>query len=528
MDWWLLLNILRVIVAIIIMGYASYHDIKTRTVSNSLWIILGLAAISIFECQIILDFGIDAFPYLIVLIPITCLFMSFLICDWVVDFEKRKLNDEWISMIIMSGFAFLYLFQINSYSINDISSLFGPIILFLLYFMFMNTLINYLENRIYLQIVNKVNAKQKPLKNKVDSTSNDVKTTKKTTGKTTQKPFRKTNQETSLKTTQEVTQEIPLKPDNRFSRVLFFSLFLFFVIVFLMEQTISTEIIRKIGLSFLILIPLILIPIYFLYHLNAKSIEKEKSSMDSEDEINLSNIKVSKEDEQFLRNLKQLNYLLSIGLIFFGFYLIIYYSLLIDTLNIIMIIFTLLIWLVMFYGFYNLGLPRGGADTKALMCLVLLFPLYPIFENITFKTSFYSLIIDHPEVGLAYIFPMAFTVLMNAAFIMLIYIICLFFYNISKRDITFPHAFLGYRLPLEQVSHKFVWPMERIVDGKRKLVAFPGQDIDLKDELRKLRKAGVKKTWVTPKIPFIIPMVLGVILTIVAGNLLFELILGFY
>ena len=65
MDWWLILNIIRILVAISILGFASYYDIKTRLVSNKFWIILGLIAISLLECQIILEFEFDSFQYLV-------------------------------------------------------------------------------------------------------------------------------------------------------------------------------------------------------------------------------------------------------------------------------------------------------------------------------------------------------------------------------------------------------------------------------------------------------------------------------
>ena len=70
--------------------------------------------------------------------------------------------------------------------------------------------------------------------------------------------------------------------------------------------------------------------------------------------------------------------------------------------------------------------------------------------------------------------------------------------------------------------------MERIMNGKRKLMVFPGNDIDIELELKELRKAGLKVIWVSPKIPFIIPLTGGVILTVILGNLLFEMMLGLF
>lgn len=70
--------------------------------------------------------------------------------------------------------------------------------------------------------------------------------------------------------------------------------------------------------------------------------------------------------------------------------------------------------------------------------------------------------------------------------------------------------------------------MERILNGKRKLMVMPDKDLNITDELKKFRKLGIKSIWVTPKIPFIIPIIIGLILTIFLGNILFEIILSLF
>ncbi|MCK5560684.1 MAG: hypothetical protein KAJ51_08835, partial [Thermoplasmata archaeon] len=150
MDWWMLtLNSLRVIIAILFLGAASYRDIKTRTVHNKLWIVLGLIGISLFEIQIIFELGIEAFPYLLLIIPITILFMSFLVCENVLNFESRKINQSWLFLICLGAFAFVYFTQFNVLELKQNPLIIGPLILFLFYFMFMEVIINYLDNRVY-------------------------------------------------------------------------------------------------------------------------------------------------------------------------------------------------------------------------------------------------------------------------------------------------------------------------------------------------------------------------------------------
>ena len=100
MDWWLVLNIIRVVFAVSVLSYASYHDMKTRMVSNTFWVILGLVGVALFQCQIIIDLGFEGIPYLIGTIPITILFMSFLTTTDVVDFENKRVNDSWMLLIV--------------------------------------------------------------------------------------------------------------------------------------------------------------------------------------------------------------------------------------------------------------------------------------------------------------------------------------------------------------------------------------------------------------------------------------------
>ena len=489
MDWWFLtLNIIRVIIAILILGVASYHDIKTRTVGNSFWVILGLIAISLFEIQIILEFGLDAFSHLILILPIIILFMSFLVCDYVLDLEKRKVNHSWLLLIAIGAFALVYLFQINSPDLKQNLNIIGPISLFLLFFIFMETIVNFADYRVYLRVLRSA---KKSIKASV----------KKNAG--------------------EHEHDTSFSPDERFGWSLGLWLLLFYIIIFIMDNIVKITIVQSVGLVVLVFIPIILIFLYLKYH----SSTAPSGQDEPEDDEDPDDLPISPQDSPYVQAVKYLNLILSMALIIIGFYLVIYYSVIIETEPIMTQTLSLLIWVLIFYGFYNLGIPRGGADTKALMALMLLFPLYPTIKGITFNTNFYSLINDFPTLGVDYVFPFAFTVLMNAALIMLIVIISLFIYNATKHNLKFPHAFLGYKLPINLVVKKFVWPMERLEEGKPRLMAIPGRDLDIPGEIKKFKKAGIRTIWVTPKIPFIVPMTISIVLTLIFGNLLFEIIL---
>ena len=510
MDWWMLaLNGFRVIIAVLVLGVASYHDINTRSVANRIWVIFGLIGISLFEIQIIFEYEIEAFPYLILTLPITALFMSFLVCDWVIDFEVRKFNQSWILLIVLVTFSFIYLTQFSVLELNLDLLLIGPLVLFLLFFTSMEVIMNYMDFKTHLRIIQSTQAKEKAHPKK---------------GKHVDRNFKPTK-----------TILPQQSADERFAWSLFIWLLLFHILAMVFYILVPIVIAKIIALIVMVCIPIVLIALYEYHQIQVtKEVTSEaksstiskQSKSEKEDTTNDSDeLVVMDKDLYLIQRLKYLNLLLSVGLIVFGFLLIIYYSAFVTLPDIMLQAFAIMIWIIIFYGFYNLSLPRGGADTKALMALMILFPLYPIFENITLQTSFYTILTDLAESGIAYIFPFAFTVLMNAALIMIVVIICFLIFNISKRDLKFPHAVLGYKMKIQDIQHKFVWPLERLVEGKRKLMVFPGSEKEVQAELKKFKTAGITQIWVTPKIPFIIPITIGIILTIILGNILFELVL---
>lgn len=521
LDWLFGLNVFRLLFVIIILVYASYLDIKTRHIPNKFWIILGMTGISLLLCQIIFNLGYLAFYYILPIIPLTILFMSFLVCEGVIDFETRRLNDSWVFLIALGAFSFCYLIfdpTFNPDGQTQLLQLFAPIILFLLYFIFIQILLNYLDFRAYRSY-------QSLLEKKTAKQTKEIKKRKKTN--TQPKKISKISKNESQKSTQKSqdAQEVDsVTLDERISWALFFGLLGFIIIMFLMSDIIMYKPVRTFGLVLLVLIPIFIIILYLWYHSEADTNDNQEMSLETKkDETdNNQDITISIDELQFKPPSKLLYIGFFSSLIFIGFLLIIYYSFLDEGSSLIVQVFIFMIWILMFFGFYNLGLPRGGADTKALMALIILFPVYPIIQYLTIQTYFYSLLDEFGVIG--YLFPFAFSVLINAAFIMLFYIISLLIYNASRGDLKVPHALLGYKLPLSEVKDKFVWLMERVKDGKRKLIPFPSSDLDLENELKELKNIGVKKVWVTPKIPFIIPITIGLIITAIIGNILFLII----
>jgi preflagellin peptidase FlaK len=157
------------------------------------------------------------------------------------------------------------------------------------------------------------------------------------------------------------------------------------------------------------------------------------------------------------------------------------------------------------YLLFQLRIIFGGADAKALMALSILVPLEP-------------LIIDFP-ISKGAFWPFSWTIFQNSLIMFLFIPLTLFIINILKRDFKFPNAFLGYKIDLKTARKKFVWPLEKIVDGKLKFSYMP-KEFDAKKEYDKFEKEGIKDIWVTPKVPFMIPLLIGYIISFILGDIL--------
>jgi preflagellin peptidase FlaK len=161
---------------------------------------------------------------------------------------------------------------------------------------------------------------------------------------------------------------------------------------------------------------------------------------------------------------------------------------------------------------YMADVVRGGADAKALIALSIMFPIYPDILS-------FPLLQSAKWFG-EVIFPFSFVVLINAAIIVTLLPLAFVIRNLTAGDLRFPQAFVGYKMDAEDARKKFVWLMERMDEGKHRIYTKPRRVEDLGKELDLLVEAGHSRVWVTPKVPFIIPMFLSLLFTTVVGNLL--------
>jgi len=158
------------------------------------------------------------------------------------------------------------------------------------------------------------------------------------------------------------------------------------------------------------------------------------------------------------------------------------------------------------YLLFQMRIIFGGADAKALMAIAILVPFEPsIAEFPIWKGSF---------------MPFSWSIFQNSLIMFLIIPLSLFIFNIINRNIEFPYAFLGYRMSIKKARKTFVWPLEKIVDGKRVFSRIP-KKFDSEDEWKLFEKEGISKVWVTPKVPFMIPLLIGFIFSFLFGDILF-------
>lgn len=185
----------------------------------------------------------------------------------------------------------------------------------------------------------------------------------------------------------------------------------------------------------------------------------------------------------------------------------------------------LFIWALVYFIFKVGGF--GGADAKALIAIAIMFPLYPAITLAGFDFPIASGIMS-PVFGLA--------VLGNAVALNLVVPLCMFFYNLFTTPtgelLSNPiGSFTGYKARIGELKGKHLRLMHDYDETDNKVHrhwVFKGTEIDdySVGELTKWRDAGKigDKVWVTPKLPFLIPITLGFLAAVFYGDILMQVI----
>jgi preflagellin peptidase FlaK len=149
---------------------------------------------------------------------------------------------------------------------------------------------------------------------------------------------------------------------------------------------------------------------------------------------------------------------------------------------------------VLFLTLFFTGVIKGGADVKCLISVSMIFPVYPVICGLP--------MIGVPPGIISNIISFPLTVLLYASLFSVFAVIPIAIRNVIRGDTELPNMFLGYRMDAADAEKAHVWPMDGV--GTHRSSDDSGEMI-----------------WVTPKVPFIVPITAAVLFAAVAGNVLF-------
>lgn len=165
-------------------------------------------------------------------------------------------------------------------------------------------------------------------------------------------------------------------------------------------------------------------------------------------------------------------------------------------------------WYFFIILLYRYDFIKGGADAKALIFLLFLFPTYP--QPLVGSTAPYFLSVT---------FPFFLSALLIGSVATLSFPVFNLFRNLRRGDVAFPHIILGYRKPPARVDLKKEWLLE-VPEGAARVRVKRLGELDEQQALARIRQLGWESTWVSPKIPFLVPVTVAIIFVLVFGNVL--------
>ncbi len=177
--------------------------------------------------------------------------------------------------------------------------------------------------------------------------------------------------------------------------------------------------------------------------------------------------------------------------------------------------------IVVALGFYLARILHGGGDAKALMTLAVLFPIYPLADTFS--------LLETPA-GMDLLFPFALAVLINAAIITALLPIAFIIVSAIRGPLAFPEALFGYPVPPDDVDETRMWLLYEAGEGSIELTRrlWPRRSKAANEAraraLAIIRDRHEATVYVSPKIPFMVPMLIGLFLAIFLGNIITGLI----
>jgi len=177
---------------------------------------------------------------------------------------------------------------------------------------------------------------------------------------------------------------------------------------------------------------------------------------------------------------------------------------------------------VLVYILFQLG-TFGGADAKSLIVISIILPSYPVFSAFGFDFPLNKPLFDLFSFG----------ILGNAVLLTVVVPLGLGVYNISRMGLHIDnplYIFIGYKSRISDLADKHI-KLIQSVEEENGDVKFQfrrgGVEIteDVISELKNLSEKGLIKNevWVTPGLPFMIPITLGFFVAVFYGDMITEL-----
>ena len=172
-------------------------------------------------------------------------------------------------------------------------------------------------------------------------------------------------------------------------------------------------------------------------------------------------------------------------------------------------------------GLYLMRALHGGGDAKALMTLAVLFPIHPLEDPLP--------ILALPA-GFEVMFPFSLAVLIDAAIITALAPIAFIAISARRGPLRFPEAVFGHPVDIDAVENGHMWLLYEAKEGevevRRRL--WPGRSKASEEARRRalgiLRDRGESRVYVSPKIPFMVPMLAGLVMATIVGNMVMGLV----
>lgn len=173
----------------------------------------------------------------------------------------------------------------------------------------------------------------------------------------------------------------------------------------------------------------------------------------------------------------------------------------------VLVVASLPAWILFVFVLYKVDVIKGGADAKALVALCVLFPMYPPAVSGAVQPLYATLT-----------FPFFISVLMMGAIFSLAVPVSVFMLNLTRGNVRLPHMLLGLEKRVEDVNLSKEWLLETADAGGGVVRVRKLGSLDEAAALALLRETGRRLVWVSPKIPFMLPLTAGMIFVLVFGN----------